>query len=140
MNETGSTETPQRQSAGPGFSVILIIVGAGFVLLGLAWAWEFIKTLTAGTLDSFEEWRGGAYAVTYVAAGISMVLHARWAPWAVGAWSALTVSQFVYPAAPREQVPLYAQIAVALIVLFWTAGLTFYVRRRTRALHHHPDN
>jgi hypothetical protein len=135
MNDTGSTHSP-GQTATPGLSVILIIIGAGFALLGLAWGWEFLKTLRAGSLDSLEEWRAGAYALTYLAAGAGMVLHARWAAWAVAAWGAVTVSQFIYPPAPREQVPLFAQVAVALIVLFWTAGLTFYVRRRTRAVHH----
>jgi len=139
MNDAGNT-APQEQHEQRGVSVILLIIGAGFVLLGLAWGWEFIKVLTGGTLDTLEEWRGGAYAITYIAAGIGMLLHARWAAWAVGIWSLITVSQFIYPAAPREQVPLYAQVAVALIVLFWTLGLTFYVRRRTRAMHHNDES
>jgi len=138
MNDAGNT-APQEQHEQRGVSVILLIIGAGFVLLGLAWGWEFIKVLTGGTLDTLEEWRGGAYAITYVAAGIGMLLHARWAAWAVVIWSLITVSQFIYPPAPREEVPLYAQIAVALIVLFWTLGLTFYVRRRTHAVHHNDQ-
>lgn len=140
MNEVEDMQPAEEQPAKRGVSAILIVIGGGFILLGLVWGWEFTKTIVTGNLDSFEEWRAGAYAVTYLAAGIGMLLHTRWAAWAAAGWGAVTVSQFIYPPAPREQVPLLAQVAVALIVLFWTSGLTFYVRRRTRPLPHDRDD
>jgi hypothetical protein len=62
-----------------------------------------------------------------------MLLHARWASYAVGAWGVVAFSQLVYPPIPRDQVPLGGQLALALIALFWMLGLFFYVRRKTRS-------
>src|SRR5690606_21692068 len=42
MSETEGTAPTEQGPGGPGISVILIIVGAGFVLLGFVWAWDFI--------------------------------------------------------------------------------------------------
>lgn len=137
MNELDMTEAQETQARRP-LSVILILVGGAFVLVGLAWGRAFVGHIAAGTLTGFEEWRAGAYTITYLAAGVGMMLHTRWAPWAAAAWAVVTVSQFIYPPTPRDEVPLYAQIAVALIVLFWTLGLVSYVRRRTRPLENDP--
>ena len=62
-----------------------------------------------------------------------MLLHARWAVFAVAAWAIVAFSQLVYPPIPRDQVPLGGQLALALIALFWMLGLVFFVRRRTRS-------
>ncbi len=121
---------------GIGRSVILRVVGVGFALLGLAWARAFIGSVAAGGPASFEDWRAGAYALTYLLAGVGMVLHTRWAAVAAAAWGAVTLTQFFYPPIPRSQVPLLAQVAVGLIVIFWTVGLVFYIRRHTRSAPH----
>ncbi len=131
--------TPERDEPvmpGIGRSVILRVVGVGFALLGLAWTRAFIGSVAAGGPASFEDWRAGAYALTYLLAGVGMVLHTRWAAFAAAAWGLVTLTQFFYPPIPRSQVPLLAQVAVGLIVIFWTVGLVFYIRRHTRSAAH----
>lgn len=135
MSERGG-EHEEPVMPGIGRSVILRVIGVGFALLGLAWARTFLGTLAAGGPASFEDWRAGAYALTYLLAGAGMVLRTRWAAVAAAAWGAVTLSQFFYPPIPRTQVPLLAQVAVGLIVIFWTVGLVFFIRRHTRSEPH----
>src|SRR5690606_13807795 len=96
MSEQGG-EHEEPVMPGIGRSVILRGIGVGFALLGLAWARTFLGTLAAGGPASFEDWRAGAYALTYLLAGAGMVLRTRWAAGAAAAWGAVTLSQFFYP-------------------------------------------
>ena len=114
-------------------SLALRILGAIFLILGVAWLPPAVSSLTDGTAATFVGARSCAYAVTYLAAGAGMLLHARWAVFAVAAWAIVAFSQLVYPPIPRDQVPLGGQLALALIALFWMLGLVFFVRRRTRS-------
>lgn len=132
--ETDPTH-PQRTNRGAP-SVFLRVLGAVFVALGFAWAHAFIGVVQEGAVTTFIGARTGVYALTYILSGVGMFLHARWAALAVAAWAVAAFSQLVYPPIPRASVPLMAQIAIALIALFWMLGLVFYVNRRTRMQRH----
>lgn len=124
--------TVDSDSPGAARSLALRILGALFIVLGVVWLPTALSHVTAGTAATFVGARSCAYAVTYIAAGAGMLLHARWAAFAVAAWGIVAFSQLVYPPIPRDQVPLGGQLALALIALFWMLGLVFFVRRRTR--------
>lgn len=113
-------------------SIALIVIGVVFTAAGLAWAAAVPDQVRGGTLTGFDGIRTVLYALTYLGAGVGMLLHARWAPAAVGAWAVVAFSQLVYPPIPADRMPMLAQIALGLIALFWMLGLVFFVRHRTR--------
>ncbi len=136
MNTTSDPGDTTPKPGAPPRSVILRVLGVVFVLVGLAWVRSFADVVAADTLHTFEGARTGAYALTYLVAGVAMFLHLRWAALAAAAWGIVAFSQLFYPPIPRDQVPLLAQIALALLCLLWMLGLVFYVNRRTRMMTH----
>lgn len=114
-------------------SLILTVIGVLFVGFGLWWTPSFATVVRDGTLATFVGARTAGYVVTYLLAGIGMILHARWAVFAAAAWALLSFSQSIYPPIPRERVPLLAQVAIALISAVWMLGLVFFTYRKTRA-------
>ena len=125
---TDPSEPPARS-----YSLILRVIGILFLILGAVWLPAAIDQAGAGTLKTFEGARAWAYAATYLAAGVGMTVHARWAAYAVAAWGLVAFTQLFHPPIPRDRVPLAGQIALALIALFWMLGLFFFVLRKTRS-------
>src|SRR5688500_18192470 len=114
-------------------SLILTVIGFIFVGLGLWWIPSLLAVIRDGGLDTLVDARIAGYVVTYLLTGAGMILHARWTVFAAAAWAVVSFSQSIYPPIPREQVPLMAQVALALISLVWMLGLVFFTYRKTRA-------
>ena len=127
-----TTDVPSERPA-RSYSLALRAIGIIFLILGVVWLPAAVDQTSAGTLATFEGARAWAYAATYLAAGFGMLMHARWAAYAVAAWGLVAFTQLFYPPIPRDRVPLAGQIALALIALFWMLGLFFFVLRKTRS-------
>lgn len=127
-----TTDVPS-EAPGRSYSLVLRAIGILFLVLGAVWLPAAINGTSAGTLTTFEGARAWAYAATYLAAGVGMIAHARWAAYAVAAWGLVAFTQLFHPPIPRDRVPLAGQIALALIALFWMLGLFFFVLRKTRS-------